>query len=232
METKTRRLLAALALVVVGLFSVTGVAGAQEEGEPTDEEHGDFVNHEAEECVHILEDGGTVEQCQEAPNPILPATDELFWSIVSFTVLSLVLWKFAWPALRNGMEARSERIRQSIEDAERAKSEGERVLSEYQSQLADARNEAARIIEEARQTADQLRRDLTARAEAEAVELRQRNAEQIAAERDRVMAELQGQVASLAVELAERVVEANLDRDANMRLIENYINSVGSGARS
>ncbi|MBA3302824.1 MAG: hypothetical protein H0U26_02990, partial [Acidimicrobiia bacterium] len=57
-----------------------------------------------------------------------------------------------------------------------------------------------------------------------------RNAEQITAERDRVMSELQGQVASLAIELAEKVVEGNLDRDANLRLIENYINSVGADA--
>ena len=73
-----------------------------------------------------------------------------------------------------------------------------------------------------------MRRDTIARAEAEANELRQRNAEQVGAERDRVMGEMQGQVAALAIELAEKVVESNLDREANTRLIENYISSVGA----
>jgi F-type H+-transporting ATPase subunit b len=73
-----------------------------------------------------------------------------------------------------------------------------------------------------------VRRDLTQRAEAEAAELRQRNAEQLEAERARIMGELRGQVSQLAIELAEKVVEANLDRDANNRLIESYISQVGS----
>jgi F0F1-type ATP synthase membrane subunit b/b' len=42
------------------------------------------------------------------------------------------------------------------------------------------------------------------------------------------MSELQGRVAQLSIELAEKVVERNLDRDTQVQLIENYINSVGS----
>ena len=63
---------------------------------------------------------------------------------------------------------------------------------------------------------------------AKVAELRQRNAEAIAGERDRVMGDIQGQVAALAIELAEKVVGSNLDREANTRLIEDYINSVGA----
>jgi F-type H+-transporting ATPase subunit b len=170
----------------------------------------------------------------EAENPILPDMAELIWVSIAFVLLFVLMAKFGFPAIKDAMEAREDRIRTSIEEAERTRAEAATVLADYQAQLADAKAEAARIIEEARQTADSLKRDLTARAEAEAAELRQRNADQVAAERDRVMAELQGQVATLAIELAEKVVESNLDRDANMRLIESYINSVGTsgGARA
>jgi F-type H+-transporting ATPase subunit b len=129
------------------------------------------------------------------------------------------------------MDSRADKIRTSIDDAERAKNEAETVLADYQRQLAEARAESSRIIEEARAQAETVRRDIIARAEAEAVELRQRNAEQVAAERGRVMGELQGQVATLAIELAEKVVESNLDRDTNTRLIESYIATVGNGSR-
>jgi F-type H+-transporting ATPase subunit b len=124
------------------------------------------------------------------------------------------------------MDDRTERIRQSLDDAERAKTDAEQVKADYERQVADARGEAGRIIEEARQAADAVRRDLVARAEQEAADLRTRNAEQIEAERARVLGEVQGQVATLALELAERVVGANLDREANLRLIDNYINDV------
>ena len=62
----------------------------------------------------------------------------------------------------------------------------------------------------------------------DAAELRQRAQEDIKLATDRAMADLQGRVADLAIELAEKVVESNLDRDTQIALIENYINQVGS----
>jgi F-type H+-transporting ATPase subunit b len=164
----------------------------------------------------------------EAENPILPAADELFWGTIAFLLLFVLLAKFAYPPVKKAMEDRTERIRQSLDEAEQTRTEAESIRAEYQRQLDDARNEAARIIEEARQTADTLKRDLQARAEADVAEQRARNAEQLSAERDRVMAEISTEVKQLAIELAERVVEANLDREANMRIIEDYLRGVGS----
>jgi F0F1-type ATP synthase membrane subunit b/b' len=94
--------------------------------------------------------------------------------------------------------------------------------------LSDARAEAGRIIDEARQAADQVRRDLIARAEADATDLRTRAQEDIRLAGERAMADLRGRVSDLAIELAEKVVERNLDRDTQIALIDNYINSVGS----
>lgn len=223
---QTRKLLAALALVLLGLFSFTGAAGAEEEG-AAEGEH-EFADHASEECAHILEEGGTPDDCQEAPSPILPATNELIWGGITFIVLLLAMAKFGLPAVRNMMDERTERIRADLDAAENAKVEAVRVQEEYSRQLADAKAESARIIEEARQAADSVRRDLIQRAEQEAAELRQRNAEQLEGERARIMGELQGQVTALAIELAEKVVEANLDAEANTRLIESYINQLSS----
>lgn len=186
------------------------------------------LDHATEECIHILEEGGTPEQCHEAPNPILPATNELVFGALSFGLLFFLMYKFAYPAVAKGMQARTDRIRENLDDAERVKTEAQTILAEYQRQLADARSEANRIIEEARQTADQLRRDLMQRAEAEVNELKQRTQDDINAARDRTMGELREQVAGLAIELAEKVVEANLDRETNVALIERYIEQVGA----
>lgn len=166
---------------------------------------------------------------EEPNNPILPATNEIIWGTLAFLVLVILMAKLGYPAVKTAMDDRTEHIRTAIDEADATRTEAQTVLGDYQRQVADAKGEAARIIEDARQTADNLRRDLTARAEAEAAELRQRNADQIAAERDRVMAEMQGQVATLAIELAERVVEGSLDQERSMRLIEAYINEVGAG---
>lgn len=230
---RTRALLAALLLALAALVALPGVASAQEEGDGTQpgaesEESGEEISHEAEECIHILEDGGTVDECQEAPSPILPEQNEIIWGGLAFLIILAALWKFGLPAVNKAMNARTERIRNSLDEAERAKADAESLRADYQRQLSEARSEAARIVEEARQQADAVRRDLTSRAEQEAQELRQRNAEQLEAERARVLGELRGQVAVLAVDAAERVVRANLDTEANRRLVEDYISNLST----
>ncbi|HEX2038843.1 MAG TPA: F0F1 ATP synthase subunit B [Acidimicrobiales bacterium] len=221
------RKLAAGALLAGALAMGTGLAPAFAQEE--DEEHQETeIGHAEEECIHLLEEGEPVSACQEAPNPILPATNELVFGALSFALLFGLMYKFAYPAVAKAMEARTARIRENLDDAERVRTEAQTILEEYQRQLADARNEANRIIEEARQTADQLRRDLMQRAEAEVNELKQRTQDDINAARDRTMGELREQVAGLAIELAEKVVESNLDRQTNLALIERYIEQVGS----
>jgi F-type H+-transporting ATPase subunit b len=228
---RKRQLLAGLALVIVGLFAVGGTAFAQDtnpSGESGGETTHEFADHASEECANILNEGGTVDDCQESPNPILPATNEIIWGSLAFAILFLAFLKWGLPAVRNMMAVREDRIRGDLERAEAARNESEQVLEQYRAQLADARTEASRILEEARQAADQMRRDLIARAEADAAELRGRAQEDIRLAGERAMADLRTRVADLSIELAERIVERNLDRDTQLALIENYINEVGT----
>lgn len=168
------------------------------------------------------------EKCQKAPNPILPATNEIIWGALSFAILLFVLWKFALPPVRKTMEARSERIRNDLAQAEAARAEAEGVLTRYQQQVAQAQGEAQRIIEEARQTAAALRADLQRRAEEEIAEARRRAQAEVETAKQQAIADLRAEVATLALAAAERVVERSLDRETQLQLIENYINQVGS----
>jgi F-type H+-transporting ATPase subunit b len=214
--------LAGFGLSTLMALGFAGAASAQETPGAT------FADTSSEECHTLLEEGKKVDACQEAPSPILPATNELIWGAISFTVVFVVLSKLAYPAIRKGMEGRAERIRGDIATAEEAKAEAQHLLTDYQRQLADAKNEAGRIIEEARQTADAMRRDLQARAESDIAELRQRAAADVEAAKLQAIADLRAEVAELAVGAAEVIVQHSLDRDTQMELIENYINQVGS----
>jgi F-type H+-transporting ATPase subunit b len=164
----------------------------------------------------------------QSKNPILPSVPELVWGISAFAIVFFLMWKYAFPSVKKGMDARTERIRESLSTAEQAKTDAQAVLDEYQRQLADSRNEANRIIEEARQTAEALRRDLTARAEADAAEIRNRATADIDAAKNRAMEELRSQLTELTIDLAERVVRRNIDRDSNARLIDEYISTIGN----
>ena len=165
----------------------------------------------------------TTAPAQQAPNPILPSTTEIVWGTISFVILIVLMWKFAFPPVQKAMQARTEKIRTNIDEAEKVRTEAQMILEEYQKQLADARGEANRIIEEARQAADQLRQDMVRRADEEVAELRRRNMEDLRAAQDRVMGQLKLQVRDLAIELAEKVVGANLDRTRNLALVDQLI---------
>ena len=180
------------------------------------------------DCRAILDTGGSLDACHQSPSVLKPDNSELVWGTISFVILLALFFKWGYPAVVKSMKAREDRIRADLEGAEGSKAEAETVLSEYRAQLADARAEAGRIIDEARQAADQVRRDLIARAETDATDLRTRAQEDIRLAGERAMADLRGRVSDLAIELAEKVVERNLDRDTQIALIDNYINSVGS----
>jgi F-type H+-transporting ATPase subunit b len=164
-------------------------------------------------------------------NPIVPSMNELVWGAMASLLLFYLAAKFGYPQVKKGMDARSERIRKSLDEAEGAKDEAQSILEQYRSQLNDAKNESARIIEEARQAADKLRQDLKRQAEEEVNDLKERAQQDINTQVERAKSDLQARVAELSIELAEKVVERELDRETNMALIESFIRET-EGARS
>lgn len=166
---------------------------------------------------------------QEETEPVenlSPKAQEVIVGAIAFAVLFTFMAKWVLPRLNRALEERRQKIQGDLEKAEETRADADRQLAAYRQQLAGARDEANRIIEEARQTAEQLRRDLQVKAERDAQAIVSRAQEEIGAERDRVFQELQDDLAEISVELAGRVVGASLDRRRHTKLIEDYIEQV------
>jgi F-type H+-transporting ATPase subunit b len=217
---RKRVLLAGLVLAAIVALGFTGSAPAGAQS--------DKLSKDTKECIEQAEKKDDPAACNEAPKPILPATNELVWGAISFVLVFLLLWKFAWPGLKSGMDARAQRIKGDLDEAESAKTDAETVLGEYRAQLADAKSESGRIIEEARQTADAMKRELQSQTQAEITEMRQRAAADIEAAKTQAIADLRNEVASLAIGAAEKVVGHNLDHETNLALVEQFIAEVGA----
>lgn len=159
---------------------------------------------------------------------ILPPFEELLWGIIAFSIVAgLLIWK-VFPKIREAIEKRENEVSGNLEEADKQRAEAQKLLDDYKAQLADARSESNRIIEEARQSAEQVRKDLIAKAEEDAKGTVARAQQEIEAERSRTMDELRGQVAELAVDLAEKVVGRSLDRSTQTQLVDDYISEVGT----
>ena len=177
----------------------------------------------AEETEHAEEPSGI--------DLVLPDMAELLWGAVAFFFVAWFLGRKVWPKIQQGVEAREQRIQGDLEAAEQAKTSAQSELEQYRAQLADARSEANRIIEEARGQAEQVRKDIQARAEREAEEIVARAKETIEAERTRTVQELQGTIAAISIDLAEKVVGRSLDNKTQREFVDAYIRDVaGMGA--
>ncbi len=162
-------------------------------------------------------------------NPILPATNELIWGTVAFVILFVLLWRLVFPRMNQALKERTGKIQGDLEQAEHDRQDAARVLADYRAQLAAAREESTRIMEEARKNAEQVRRDLFAKAQEDANRVVERAQEEIRAERNRAVSEIRGQAAGLALDLAGRVIGESMNDDRHRRLIDRYIEEVGPG---
>jgi F-type H+-transporting ATPase subunit b len=226
---RIRRLLAAV-LVGGAMF----VALAQ----PASANPSNEANKHLAECVEKAvnaynKDSGTdleaeIQDCHKSASILLPAGPELLWGALAFLIVLGVLVKFAFPTLKKTMADRQDKIRQDLEGAQAAKAEAERERDDYRAKIQVSRQEAVEILEAARGDAERVRADIVARAEAEANEIKARANEDIRLATERAQADLQASVKDLSIELAEKVVERNLDADTQRALIDSYIAQVGS----
>jgi F-type H+-transporting ATPase subunit b len=167
-------------------------------------------------------------EAAEISNPILPVSNELFWGAVTFfTLWALMKWVLLPPVLR-AMDARADKIRADEAAAEAARLEASAKVAEYNESLASAKAEAVRLIEDARAQADADRKRVMAEAEADAAAVRAEAAAEVTAAKEAARAQLRDSVADIAVAAAGAVVQKPLDRNAQLDVIEDYVNRAGS----
>lgn len=167
------------------------------------------------------------EAAEHEQSPILPAANELIWGTIAFLILLFLMYRTVWPSVNQAFKQRRDNIEGKLEQAEREREEAEQLLEQYRRRLRDAEDETQRILEEARSNAERVRRDLLAKAQDDAGRELNRARQVIRAERDQAVRQLRNEVGTLAVELATRVVGDSLDRDRQLRLVDQYIDELG-----
>jgi F-type H+-transporting ATPase subunit b len=154
---------------------------------------------------------------------LFPETPELIWGLFAFIILFLVMRKLVFPRLNTALDERRSMIEGKLEQADAKLVEMEEAKRRFEASLGDARGEAARIVEEARTASESTREAILASAREEAQRIIERATAEANAERVRLLEELRGQVGALSVQLAERIVERELDATTHTSLVDEYI---------
>jgi len=154
-------------------------------------------------------------------NPLVqPDPGLYFWTIAVFLILVALLAKFAWRPLLDALEERQESIRKSLDDARQAKVELERLQTESQRMLAEARSEADSILARTREDANRFRDELRQKAQQDAANIVKNAERQIELETARAMQQIRAEAVDLSVAIASKLLQRNVSREDNERLIE------------
>jgi F-type H+-transporting ATPase subunit b len=160
---------------------------------------------------------------------LIPSTGLLFWMTITFLVVFFLLWKFGFPVITGMVAERKAFIDESLRKAHEANERLANIQKEGESILQEAREKQAQILKEAAETRDAIVEKAQEKARAEGARLLDDAKAAIEQEKKAAIADIRKQVATLSVEIAEKVLRQNLQGDkAQMGLIDRMLDDVSA----
>jgi F-type H+-transporting ATPase subunit b len=159
-----------------------------------------------------------------AANPLIEARVGLMvWTLVCFAITFFVLKRYAFGPVQKIIDERRQRIRQSLDEADKARDESRRLLDEHRALMHQARGDAEEILAEARRVADAQKERLRDELEADRQRRLEETTKQIESETRRALEQIRAEVADLALVATGKVTGKVLTDDDHRRLIEEAI---------
>jgi F-type H+-transporting ATPase subunit b len=162
------------------------------------------------------------------PQLITPDPGTILWTLITFSILAILLARFAWKPLLQTLQDREKTIKDALDQAQKAKAEAEETLRRNQEVLSQARRETAQIIEQGKREAEGQKAEILAQARKEAQDLVEQGKKQVQYEQKQAMDQLRRQVADLAIQAAERLIARSLDDSKQRELVDDYVRNLTS----
>lgn len=144
-------------------------------------------------------------------NPLIsPGLGTFFWMLVSFGILVFILGKWGWPMLLKALKNREKAIADSLNAAEKAREEMKMLVAHNEDLLKEAKLQRDEMLRNARLTSDKIVEDARLKATEEADRIVESARENINYEKLKAMHELKNQIASLSIEIAEKLMKTEL----------------------
>ena len=142
---------------------------------------------------------------------VTPAIGLVFWATVCFLIVLFILGKFAWKPILAAISEREKSIESALSMAEAAKEEMARLTSENDELLKQARIERDEILREARKMKDQIVNEAKEAAQSEGAKMIEKARIEINSQKAIAMADVKNQVASLSIEIAEKILRKQFE---------------------
>ena len=161
---------------------------------------------------------------------ITPDIGLLFWMVIIFGAVFFILAKWGFPVITRMVEKRSDYIRDSLAEAEKARLSLEKLSAEQQKLIEQTRAEQSRILAEASRTREEIVAGAKDEAAAESAKILGKAREEIKAEKEAALAEIRTEVSTLSVAVAEKIIRKELAPDAEQLALIDRLSDEASNA--
>jgi len=165
-------------------------------------------------------------------SPFAGNVGNALWTLIIFVIVVGVLGKFAWGPVLSLLQQREQFIHKSLSDAKRDRDEAEARLRDYAAKLQSAQVEAVAIIEDARKDAERLRDELRTKARSEADAMLKNAERQIEQQTSRALQQIRQEAVDLSVTIASKLLQRNITKEDNDKLIAEALKQIESTPRS
>ena len=150
----------------------------------------------------------------------------IVWTIISFLVLLIVLAKYAWKPILKMLGDREGQIRAALEQAERARIEAAEMMKQNEKNLARAAEEYQKMIREGRALAEKMKDEIVNKAKQQADQEIKQAAEEIQRNVETAKLQLRTEIADLAIQATEKILEETLDENRQKKITDSVINKL------
>ncbi len=150
----------------------------------------------------------------------------IFWTVITFVILLIILKKTAWKPILSALDQREAAIKDSLEKAEKAQEEARKVLEENKANIQKAEEESKKIINQSREYAEKLKDQMLQDGKEQAKKIVDDATAEIERKKDAAFEELKTQVAEIAIQAAEKIMDANLDKESQKKIANKFIGEI------
>ena len=152
---------------------------------------------------------------------------QILISLANLLVMFLILKKFLFKPVQKVVAQREEQVGRIYEDANQDRNAAASMKQEYEARLATAREEADSIVRNAVTTAQRRGDAIVQEASNQASHLRQKAEEEIARDKRQMLLDVRSEISDMAVSIASKVVEREIDKKDHEHFVEEFIRNVG-----
>lgn len=152
-------------------------------------------------------------------------TSLLVAQVINFSIVLLVLYKFAYGPILKTLNARTKKIEKGFKDSELAQKKLENIAKKEKEILANAKEEAQKIIQKGEETSLKNAQEIIVKSKEEAEKNVQNSKREIENEKRKILIEIKSEIADLVVSATEKIIKEKMDKEKDKKLIEKVLNS-------